>query len=434
MSEPQTDPVFHDITCPFCGLACDDLAVRVGSDGLQVAGTDCALSLQRFAQAAPQPGVAAQIAGRTVSTEQAVAHAAALLRESRLPLIGGLATDVTGMRAALALADDCGAVVDHMASAGLFRNLAVLQDSGWITTTLTELRNRADLVLVLGTGPLQRFPRLAERCLAPKAAARWRPLFLESPAQRELVLLGPWEGVPVPVQLEALSPQRIHTHLERLGEVAGLLRAILADLPLQVEALDDIPMATLRALAAALVRARYAVVLWAAGEWDFPQAELALQGWTELIQALNRTTRCSALPLGGTDGDLTAHQVCTWQAGLPLRSTFHRGHPEYDPHLYAGQRLLHEGEVDTLLWVAGFDPEHGPPETDIPTIVLGHPGLRFRRPPQVFIPTGIPGIDHRGEIFRADAVVSLPLRRLRQGLLPSAAQTLGRIASQLRHG
>jgi formylmethanofuran dehydrogenase subunit B len=433
MSEPQTEHVFHDITCPFCGLACDDLTVRVGSDGLQISGTDCSLSLKRFAQAAPQPGVEAQIEGRAVGMEEAVVRAAGLLREARLPLIGGLATDVAGMRGALALADDCGAVVDHMTSAGLFRNLLVMQDSGWITTTLTELRNRADLVLILGPGPLQQFPRLAQRCLAAEAAAPWRPLFLESPAQRELFLLGPWEGVGVPGQLEALSAQRIHTPMGRLGQVAGLLRAILADLPLQAEALDDIPMATLRELAAALARARYGVVLWAAGEWDFPHAELALQGWVELIRDLNRTTRCSALPLGGNDGDLTAHQVCTWQTGLPLRSAYHMGHPEYDPHLYAGPRLLHEGEVDTLLWVSGFDPEQGPPETAIPTIVLGHPGLAFRRPPQVFIPTGVPGIDHEGEIFRADAVVSLPLRRLRQGPLPSAAQILGRIATQLRH-
>ncbi len=432
MNAARSEHPFRDITCPFCGLACDDLTVEVGPDGLRVSGTDCALGLKGFAQATPPPGVQARIEGRAVDTEQALARAAALLAEARLPLIGGLATDVAGMRAALALADACGAVLDHMGGDGLARNLLVMQDGGWMTTTLTELRNRADLVLLLGTGPLQRFPRLAERCLAPGAGAPWRPLFLGSSSRRELVLLGPWEGTDLPAQLRALSPQRMETPMAHLGQVAGLLRALIADRPLQAESLDGIPMAELRALAVALSRARYAVVLWAAGEWDFPHAELALQGWVELIRDLNHTTRCSALPLGGNDGDLNAHQVCTWQSGLPLRSAFHTGHPRYDPHLYAGRRLLREAEVDVLLWVAGLDPDQGPPETAIPTIVVGHPGLAFDTPPAVFLPTGIPGIDHAGETFRADAVVSLPLRRLRRGPLPPAAQVLGCITARLR--
>ena len=43
--------------------------------------------------------------GKDVSLEEAVGKAAKLIGKAKLPMFGGLATDVEGMRAVLALAD-----------------------------------------------------------------------------------------------------------------------------------------------------------------------------------------------------------------------------------------------------------------------------------------------------------------------------------------
>ena len=50
---------------------------------------------------------------------------------------------------------------------GLLANLRAMQDGGWVTATLAEVRNRADLVLLVGTDTRALAPRLVERCLAP---------------------------------------------------------------------------------------------------------------------------------------------------------------------------------------------------------------------------------------------------------------------------
>ena len=47
----------------------------------------------------------------------------------------------------LALAERTGGIVDHAGSRGLMANLRAQQDGGWVTATLAEIRNRADLVL-----------------------------------------------------------------------------------------------------------------------------------------------------------------------------------------------------------------------------------------------------------------------------------------------
>jgi formylmethanofuran dehydrogenase subunit B len=177
--------------------------------------------------------------------------------------------------------------------------------------------------------------------------------------------------------------------------------------------------------------ARYAVVVWAAGEFDFPHAELAIQTLCELVRDLNHTSRAAALPLSGNQADLSFNQTCTWLTGYPVRTAFNQGSPHYDPLLYDGRRLLETGETDLLIWVSSLDPDAVSPETDLPTIVLGHPRMGFKRSPEVFIPLGVPGVDHAGHLYRTDGVVALPLRQLRQPALPSAADVLNQINERL---
>jgi formylmethanofuran dehydrogenase subunit B len=167
-----------------------------------------------------------------------------------------------------------------------------------------------------------------------------------------------------------------------------------------------------------------------AGALAIPCAELLTQSLVDLVCDLNHVTRCAALPLAGCDNLLGANQVCTWQSGVPLRTSFNRGMPEHDPVLYATARLLRDRDVDTLVWVSAFRPL-GSPLHDLPTIALATPGTHFDRMPEVSIPVGTPGMDHSGQIFRTDGVVALPLSALRPTGLPSAATVLDRIDQAL---
>ena len=108
-----------------------------------------------------------RVQGEDASAEAALDAAARVLARARRPFIGGLGTDVAGMRATLVLARRLGAVVDHAGAAAKYRNLHVLQEAGWITTTFAEVKNRADLLVLIGDGWRHRFPRFVERLVAP---------------------------------------------------------------------------------------------------------------------------------------------------------------------------------------------------------------------------------------------------------------------------
>jgi formylmethanofuran dehydrogenase subunit B len=359
------------------------------------------------------------VAGRAATLPQAVAEAARLLRDARCPLFAGLATDVAGARAATALAERCGGVLDHLNSAAAARNTLALQDRGWITTTLAEVRNRADLLVVAGSDIARRFPRFFERCIAN------RETLFGGERRCDVVLLGRAEAVPVPaLTVGPCAPDRLH-------EAFGVLRVLVAGRHLQAREAAGVPLAQWQELANRMRAARYGVVAWAAADFEFPHAELAVQALCELIKDLNHRTRFAGLPLGGSDGDLTADSVLLWQTGFGSRTSYARGIPEYDPYHFATARLLADGEVDALVWISSFDPARTPPATVAPTVVVGCAGMTFQTEPAVFIPVGTPGVDHAGHLFRTDRVVALPLRRLRESALPTVAEALAAIGHEL---
>jgi formylmethanofuran dehydrogenase subunit B len=416
----------HDVPCPFCGLACDDLHVALTEQGVEVKANGCVISRAAFARAGAASALEARVGGTPVALAKAISHAAGMLGSAHLPLIGGLATDVAGARSALALADRVGAVTDHLGSAAKLRNLLVVQDAGWITTTLTEVRNRADLLILLGTDVVTRFPRFFERVV-------WVPetMFDFDPATREIVYLGNAGNTEPGIAPDGRRPTVLPCDNRRLGEVLGALRALLAGRRVPRDEVAGIPVATLQMLAGKMSAAKYGVVAWAAGDLDFPHAELTVQTLTDLVRDLNRTTRFSGLALAGTDGDFTYNQVHTWQTGFPFRTSLASGHPVYDPYHFGLDRLLASGEADALLWVSSLNPDRLPPATPTPTIVVGHGSMQFAREPEVFIPVAAPGIDGSGHFYRADKVVALPLRKLRESPQPSAAEVLDAIRAAL---
>mgnify|MGYP000367359633 CR=1 FL=1 len=427
MNTHTTDALYHNITCPYCGLCCDDLTVQIVNDQLHVEDNGCPRCRAGFEQ--PMPSAAAinrqpQIRGRTCSFDEALSHAADLLRDSQYPLFGGLAVDVSGARVTLRLADRIGAVLDHMNSAIMLRNILVVQDSGWLATTLTEVRNRVDLLVVFGNNLSERTPRFYERFFNNSES-----MFGQDTQRRELVLIGTQTDENICTENSRVT--RLTCVPEQLGDVAMALRALAGGQPLQADRIAGIQQGELRNLVNRLRNARYGVVTWNSAEFNFPHAELTVQAICELVKDINVITRCSALPLGGSDGDYTFAQVSTWLTGFATRFCLVAGKSHFDPVIFDGERLLSEQEVDLLLWISAFDTRRTPPASKTSTIVLGRAGMQCDIPPRVFIPVATPGIDHSGNIYRCDTGAVLPLRSLRNTGLLTVSDVLQAITERL---
>ncbi|WP_423414718.1 formylmethanofuran dehydrogenase [Hyphomicrobium sp. B1] len=415
---------FENVPCPFCGILCDDLDIGPSGDGLKVLKNGCVKSVAGFERPLSEPKP--QVDGKDVTLDEAVAAAARLINESRLPIFGGLGTDVDGIRAAIALAEKGGGIVDHALSDGQYRNFRVLQSTGWVLTTLTEARNRADLFIVAGSDIHQHHPRFFERIVCNEAS-----MFADDPPKRTVVFLGDQ------LDQSAVKGKRIGEVLslpvqpDRIAEILDAMRAMNKGGTVSGDSIGGLPRAAVEDLLARCKAASYGVIIWAPPSLTFPNADLTVQAISEFVKEINLTSRFAGLSLGGHDGATSAGAVCSWQSGFPLRVSYASGKPDYDPERYSANRLLAAKEGDLLLWLSSFSSNITQPETDVPTIFLGAPGIKPSRTPKVYIPVGTPGVDHAGTMVRVDNVVSLPLRQLRQSTLPRAADVLEKIEAAL---
>lgn len=414
-----------EVPSPFCGVGTDDLTIQVDGVAVKVLDNGCIVNTPAFEQKITDTH--ARVNGKEVSLEVAVNKAAELLRASNQPVIGGCATDVNGMRGVMALADHSGAVVDNMNFTAARRNFLALQDTGWMNTTLAEIKNRCDYLLVVGVDLEGFSPRFFEQYLWNESS-----LFLDDTSQREVVYLG-----KAPSGDESTSPKGAKAKIfpcadGDLPEVMAVLRALVKGKKIVGESICGIHLSDLQTIANQLIAAKYGVVIWAAGTLTFDHAELTVQMLSEMVKDINTMdTRCSGFPLGGKEGDQTANQVCGWISAYPARTRFSSGFPEYDPFLYDSTAMLENAEVDILVWVQAFNVSAVPPQTEFPTIVVGRSGMTFTQEPAVFIPIGVPGIDHVGHAYRLDNVVAIRLKKCRDSGLPSSADVLNAIEQAL---
>ena len=332
---------------------------------------------------------ATSIDGAPASLDDAAAAAARLLARSDQPLIAGLSADIEGTRAAIALAERTGGVIEHWHSAAILRDLDCLRETGVMLVTPGEARVRADVVLLVGDGLTQAWPGLAERLLRPPA----RPEGVE--VRRRIIWLAPEVDATIPgfdgdIEIVAAG----------LGStLAANLAALRARIKVRPVAQTRIPrprstrsQASSKALASASRSGRLRVL-----------AALEIEMVNGLVRDLNETTRFSTLPLAPRDNGAGVLAACGWTIGFPIRTGFGAGAPVHDPWRFDAERLVASGETDCVLWISAFGA--APPAwlNAANVIALCEPTAQFAKKPNVRIAIGRPGVDHDSVLHSPDA-------------------------------
>ena len=393
-------------TCPACGLLCDDIALDNKNNQISITNSgakNCAKSVAFFEQKTAEDSP--QIAGKPATLAQAVAKTAEIINKAKQPLFTGLSTDVAGFRAVFKLAQKTNGHLTHANAASSQRNLNVLQSTGWQTTTLTEVKNRADVIVCIGTDIVSHNPRFFERIVWHNEA-----MFVDSQA-REVIYIGENCDVSAGISPKGRHPSLLACRAGDLPEITLVLRALVAGKTLKATQVAGVKISDLQIVADKLKNAKYAVLAWVAKDLDFSHAELTIQNITQTVAALNEKTRAAGLPLGGSDGDTTANYANTWLSGMALNDS----------------QVEHDCEV----WVNGFGIDKKTPKSDKTLIVFGNSNCQFETVPDVFIPIATPGLDCSGTLFRVDSSVVLPLKKVRENSLPTLAEVVNEIEKLL---
>ncbi len=416
---------FEHVTCPHCGILCDDLSVEVKDSSINLVNVDHPHCQKPFTQAQllDDHAPSAMVMAKDASMQEAINKASDILRHASQPLVSGLIADVQACREALALTEKIGGVIDHANGPSMRANVAVMQRVGKVKTTLAEARNRGDNIIIFGSGMMEKFPRFMERILLPA-----KSLGSSSTTHKNITIIDS--------QSETPGQCFQHSSIKHLKFNTPDLETIVQNLELMIHApdaldKDDTDIQALRAVYEKILNSQYTVIVWSTSLFKLASAEQTVQSITQSIKTLMKTVRCVGLPLGGSKAEITATQVATWQTGVPLPVAFTGGIPVHDPVRYSGDTMISNKEADALVWISTYSADDIPPVTDIPTIVIGHPRMELNADIAVYIPVGIPGIDTRGLACRTDSVATLPLQKIRHSDLATASDVLNKINQTL---
>jgi formylmethanofuran dehydrogenase subunit B len=359
----------------------------------------------------------AWIDGRPVPLHAATAEAARLLAASRVPVVAGMGADIAGARAAIALAERTGAAVDHMNSDALLRDVEVMRTAGMMLTTPNEARLRADLLLLIGAGPVEAWHELPERLVVRPSVAQ-----ADAKATRRIIWLCPGGD---PTKLPGGAKVQVAGRNRRdLPVLLAALRARIAGRPVGKTALSA---KALDALAADLRAARFGVAVWSAAELD----TLPIEMLCGLVADLNATTRFSGFALAAPDNALGVLQACGWMTGFPVRTGFGRGFPEHDTWRFEAARLVESGEADCALWISAYRAVAPAWQRQVPMIALTGENAKFRQVPRVHIDIGRPGVDHDAVEYCPATGTLVPVVARNPGNVVTVADALAQIASAL---
>jgi formylmethanofuran dehydrogenase subunit B len=149
-------------TCPACGLLCDDVTLSLTPEFSLKNG--CVKGVHFFENAFnTSASTSSLVSGKQTDLKTAINAAAEILANSKQALFAGLGTEVLGMRSIMSLAIKTNATLDHIHSDSTVSNTRTMQNSGWLTTTLAEIKNRADVILAICTDITSTHPRFFEK-------------------------------------------------------------------------------------------------------------------------------------------------------------------------------------------------------------------------------------------------------------------------------
>jgi formylmethanofuran dehydrogenase subunit B len=419
------------VVCAFCGCTCDDLAITV--DDNQVTGIKgaCALGkawVQGHAAHSDEP--AARIGGQPVPLAEGVAEAARILTSARLPLIYGLSsTCCEAQRQAILLAELTGACIDCCTSVCHGPSGMALQGVGEPTSTLGEVKNRADFELYWGSNPAASHPRHFTRyALMPKG--KFRP---RGRKERTIVVI---DVRPTP----SVKAADLFLQIKPGGdfELCWALRALLKGVEpdRSVEQKTGLTLEQIRDLAERMRKCAFGVLFVGQGLTQSRGKHMNTSAAFMLVRDLNAFTKFVAIPMRGHGNVTGIDAVLSWQTGYPFGVNFSRGYPRFNPGEYTAVDLLSRKDADAALVIAS-DPVANLPGTaarrlaEIPTICVDTHPSETSRVARVAFTTGTVGIHAEGTMYRMDNV-PLHLRSFLSSPYPSDETLLGSLVTAVK--
>ena len=475
--------VVSNVTCPVCGSLCDDIELEVENNIITKVRNACGMGEAKFlGYSAHRPlKPLMRKNGELVQTtlSEAIKKSAKILADASYPILYGWSnTSSEAQRVGVELAEEVGGVIDNTSTVCHGPSVLSIQDVGYSTCTLGQIRHRADLVLYWASNPWSAHPRHIERYTnftegrfrssewnrylsnlnayrskqrmqraaklnreIRKAAARIPPS--EERLQSLPHSLFDKERKMIVVDVRRTRSADLADYFMQVEpnkdyEIFQALRLLLRDEELEVDSVGGVPVETLEDLVDVLVSCEFGVLFFGVGLTMSEGKVRNIEAGISLVRDLNQYTKFIIMPMRGHYNVTGANIVSTWQTGYPYAVDMSRGYPRYNPGETSVVDILSRGESDAALVVASDPVAHFPKQAaqnlvKNPLIVVDPENTATSLLADVVLPTAVCGIEAEGTAYRMDRV-PLPLKKVvkaPRGCLPDE-EMVQRILKEVR--
>ena len=147
------------LVCPFCPLHCDDIVVNTNNKKFTLPNTrsvKCSKRIESF-NINKRSLFVPRVKNIETTISSALNKTKKEITKNNEILVLNHGTDMSGIRSMLNFASHHNAIIDHVNSKFLHQNIGVVQRTGYMATSLMEVKNRADLILIFGNASFHRF-------------------------------------------------------------------------------------------------------------------------------------------------------------------------------------------------------------------------------------------------------------------------------------
>ncbi|TWT56763.1 hypothetical protein KOR42_01180 [Thalassoglobus neptunius] len=429
----NSQQVFTDVACTLCGCVCDDLSLTVVNNRVESTKHACDKAstwFQKFESILNRDRQSKDfctVRGEASSLETALKLGRTLLSDACHPLVYGLSSSSTkGQGLAIQLADRLGGVIDSSASTGHAPSVLAFQRVGESTSSLGEVKSRADVVVYWGSNPVESHPRHLDRYTRCGTDTPNR-----TDGTKAFLIV-----VDV-VETETARQADLFVKIDPGSdfEVLWALRGLVQGLTLSDENYGGVRREELVSLAEKMASCHYGALFFGQGLSQGSLAHLNVEAVLQLATDLHRHTRWVVRRMRRFGDVAGADNVLCWQTGYPFSVSLSRGFPRYQPGEFSACDVLENREVDLCLMVGAEGVQQLTQEavetlSEIPTIVLTHQSTELPFTPTIEIAVQMYGVHSPGTAYRMDDT-PIPLRSFFESDLPTDVEILNELLTGL---
>jgi formylmethanofuran dehydrogenase subunit B len=382
-----------DVVCPYCGCLCDDLEITVDNNKIVETSCPCELGSARFLELdSPARIKTSRVRtngeSKETTLDEAIQKAAEILAKARRPILYGWSnTECDAIRVGVELAEEIGAIIDNTTSICHGPTTLASQEVGISTSTLGEIKNRADLVIYWGCNPMQAHPRHMSRyTFFPRG-------FFREKGQEDKTL--------IVIDVRKTDTAKLAKHFLQVKpnydyELISAFRLAIKGQKVP-DSVGGIPREKIEEIAQKMKESHFVAIFFGLGVTMTGAKNRSIDNVLSLTRDLHEFTKCVIMPMRGHYNVAGSNEVSTWETGFPYAVDFSRGSPRYNPGETSVIEVVSREEIDAALIVASDPIAHFPKEVanrlmKVPIVAIDANESLTTDVASVVIPAAIAGI------------------------------------------